>query len=811
MSPTDTSKLTSELKERKEDISNQVEKQKELNKRTLAKFEEGIAELKKVDLHPALGSSNMSKLIDVYHSEANMRDYRSNCMQMEANLTTNMERIAERSRSLKNLIKSHKMKVKEHVSEWVEIESNLCQQFKAVSDNFEASALKFTKEFFNLRERLRATEEDKVDDCLILLGLYDFYVANFTVYEQNFINLEGQVLSLNNDIQKMIRSSIDNETIVKENVKLFEKIEGSIQTLSRNLSKLVKENLGEVEKVFSRMLTPGLMKGAYDDLLVEISRRRETLNKLNEISQTAKHVIEEENKKRSDFLNRNGNILPDKLMNIVPTLKHQIDFRLIINTQELEALPVIEVPRSAEKVTPSPNNKQEPVEPTKMTKLFELFSLSSELTEEVSIEDFEKSASNRPKLVSLLKNLLLANTKFLLRQIAQNYTYYEPSEAKREINRLAKEFDDAKGSYNAEMQNSRLLTENIEALLTDNKRQEEELSGLRSLLFDKERRIEELMDEKEVQDSEHEQEINSRKFTTSNLSSLCEELTKKLDAKQRGMERLIEMLQRYSGITRVHIDLVDDLIAKNDCFGDLNEKIVGIGDRLETVKNLMADRASESLASTLLVPNKLTNYYSSPSNAETESETVDLNNLQDTIETLRIENKEYKLRIDLLEQSLDSKREEVDALRIASKSLEEDLRTSKAFAETVLLKLEANRKNKEEYSFEAGDTLENKTMVFVPFEPGVYVPLVSENSNYVLNQDSRHIRYVLEVDSLPAKYSTVARNNNFIIIAKVSGNTKPSDLAVGGCTFPVEQLAISQLQGLYTFDEANFTLYTLVD
>lgn len=806
-----TSKFISELKEHKEEIITQAEKQKELNRKTLVKFEEGIKELKSTDIHPALKSTTVHKLIDVYHTESKMIEYKDICMQNETTLFNNIEKIAQRAHNLKNLIKTHKNNVKTNVSKWLGLDAELAKQFKSLSESFETYVVKFTKDYINLKDRLKAVSQDKADDYLVLIGLYESYVMNLFQCEQNFSNMESQLLGFNNEIQKMASMGIENEIAIKDNVKMFERIEGMIQPLFRNINKLIKENLPDVEKAFSRLLTPSLMKGAYEELLTEIGKRRATLVRLDEISLITNKLIEEENKRREEFLNKNGNVLSDKLMNIIPTLKHRVDCSVLFNTQELESLPFIDIQNKYKQSDMSKNIQQDSPDSDKMMKVFELFSLSSELTEEISIDDFEKNSNNRPKLVSLLKNLLIANTKFLLRQIAQNYTYYEPNETKKEITRLTKELENTQGNYNEELQNSKLLLENIEALHNDNKRLKQENSEFQQILEQKSQFIETLIEEKEVQESDYEQEINTLRFTTANLSLTCDELQNQLKAKSTSMNELVEIMDKHKNRIKLHRNVVDRIFKTVEDIFISEEKVEVLNHRVDEIKKIILERTTSTLATTLLVPNKLTNFYSSPSNAESEFEAVDLTNLQDTIEALRIENKEYKLRNDLIDQSLDSKKSEIEVLQSANKTLEEELKTSKFFVETVLQKLESNRKNKENTCFELGDSFLDKTLVFIPFEPGIYIPLVKENSNYVLSKNSTQIRYILNMDSLSSKYSSIAKHNNFIIIAKIDGTTKPDSFTIGSTTYEVESLHLGSLQAIYTFDDSDFTLFTLVD
>ena len=809
--PTVTSIVISELKERKEELKTLVDKQKNLNKKAIARFEEGIAEMKLVELHPAFKSHSTQVLMDIYHKEDIMLDYKNKCLSSEKTLIANLENIAEQAHTRKNTIKVHKQRVKNHVSRWSELESTLASQFKSINESFEAYASKFTKEYLNLKNKLKSIKNDDFDECLLLAEHCESYIQNFVVHEQNFSNIESQVLSFNNEVQKMTCFSSDNDSILKQNIKEFETMDRNIKNLSSQLNKLMNEQLPLVEKMFGKLITPSLMKGAYQELLTEISKRRKTLIRLNEVADSVKQLVEEENKRRQDFLTKTGQILPDKLVNIIPTLKHPVDCGLLFNTDELKKLPCIEYASEDHSADDNKGGVGDQQINNKMHKVFELFSLSSELTEEISIEDFEKNANDRSQLLGLVKNLLVSNTKFLLRQVAQNFNDCEPSEAKREIQNLKKELEEIKGHYNSEVQNNKLITENMEALHIDNKQSKTTIADLRKELKQKESYIQELIEDKESLESDHAQEINSLKFTASNLRNLCDELNTKLSEKENYIQDMSSGLNKYKNKFNTLSAKVQTIFSRVLDFKAVAAKLDSMYTKMIEIPALFKQRESQNMSSTLLVPNKVENFTNSPSNAETESDTVDINHLQDTIEALRIENKEHKLRNDLLDQSLESKNSEIEALKHANCNLAEELKSSKAFSESLFSKIEAYRKNRSSCNFELGDESQSTQLIFVPFEPGIYVPLVKENSNYVLDANSRPIKYVLDIETLPPKYSSIAKNNNFIIVASISGATKESHVTINDDAVQVLYLDVAKLDAIYTFDETSFTLFSLVN
>lgn len=129
----------------------------------------------------------------------------------------------------------------------------------------------------------------------------------------------------------------------------------------------------------------------------------------------------------------------------------------------------------------------------------------------------------------------------------------------------------------------------------------------------------------------------------------------------------------------------------------------------------------------------------------------------------------------------------------------------------MLAKLEAGRKSRDSLIIELGCDFTDKSFVFAPYEPGVYVPLVLENSAYIMSSQTSTVRFVLDVDSLPAKYASVAKHNSFIIVARVHNSSATTTLNLSVGTFSVQQLRVAQLLAMYTFDESSFTCFTLVD
>lgn len=99
----------------------------------------------------------------------------------------------------------------------------------------------------------------------------------------------------------------------------------------------------KIEKDFSSLIKPSLLPQAYDDLLKEVSRRRKIFKQLSQIVEDVSSIVNNENQERKSFLTKYGNVLPESFVEIIPHLKENLKCKFVLDLEEMEKLPKIEL------------------------------------------------------------------------------------------------------------------------------------------------------------------------------------------------------------------------------------------------------------------------------------------------------------------------------------------------------------------------------------------------------------------------------------------------------------------------------------
>ena len=798
--------LISDLTDKKEETQEQLNNQRQLNQKTAEKFEEGLRELKKFEIDESFQVNGNRKLIDLYHNESEMRKYHEKCKAVQNSISLKFDSLNDDAKKIKGKIKNQKEKTKSLVKKWSETEKKLEKELKSLNDGFDELLNKFCKDYLSLRENIESIKGEGADKCLVLLGNYEQIASNFYQYDQSFLKLEGQLLLFNNEIQRLTSINIDNENVLKDNVKVFENFETYIHKINANLEKISKEELNKLEKDFSYLLKPSLLKGAYFNLIKEISRRRSVIldvkEKINIIGQT----IVKENKDRSDFLNKNGNILPDKFCHLLPTLKDSLLFEGTFNDDELKKLPMINLQNFEKEnallgVNTKSNTAIDSNEQKNMEKLFGLLNSSAESANKMDISQFEELANSNETLRGFLKNMLIANTKHILRSIGQNCGFLNADENIKQLKEELRQQEESQkilqNEYDNECDNNLKLLEDLKDLrinLDDNKIR---ISTLEELIQEREERIQLLKEEREDIEERYENEISQLKFSKNNMRSVIADYEYKIERKDKIIKEFGKFISK--GIDRMN------LIANR------SNKMLELELKVTEVKTKLEELQSTCSMSTLKdpFPHHIKEGFDSQ-NWDSDIQTKESDGLKNSIENLQIEIKELLLKNDLLNQNTQSKMLEIDSLKAKNEELSQELKESRQFSDNLLNTLEVKKKQSAEISYSLKTDTESVTLLFIPFNKDIYVPLIQENAQFIMDTDDKKLSYVLCLSSLERKHKLILEGNQFIVMARVSSDFKESNIDYSGNEIKIKKVEIESITGIFTFDQDSFNLYNLI-
>lgn len=71
------------------------------NRATLKAYDEGLAELKRYEVHPALKRDGKNNLMDFYYDEAQMNKWRDSCLRSQESLRSKVEKFDKDITSVK--------------------------------------------------------------------------------------------------------------------------------------------------------------------------------------------------------------------------------------------------------------------------------------------------------------------------------------------------------------------------------------------------------------------------------------------------------------------------------------------------------------------------------------------------------------------------------------------------------------------------------------------------------------------------------------------------------------------------------------
>jgi len=330
------------------------------NQGSLQKFEEGINNLSKIELHEALKSEKHKFLIDIYYNTDAMYKWKNSCLESQNTVKNKIEKSGDLIKSIKEKLWSERDKTQQLIKTQIQ---NNHESREVLSQGNEASMASLVKKSFeeyqSLRETLEGYEETKketITNSKWASGDLKEWEEADKMFTKNLEKIDRGLDQINK-----AKMCIEAPLIIfYNNIMRFV---SDLNMLSLEKMKKLNEDVEKLEKDFSYLLNPSHLPGAYNAALVEVSRRREFHTIFDRKYKELKGFVDTELDKRLRFLAQFGKILPS---DFIPQLKNKAPLLVVENADTDADLPAIDGLHTSTATHPS-NPSQPASEPSVKT------------------------------------------------------------------------------------------------------------------------------------------------------------------------------------------------------------------------------------------------------------------------------------------------------------------------------------------------------------------------------------------------------------------------------------------------------------
>ncbi|CDW86141.1 UNKNOWN [Stylonychia lemnae] len=329
-------------------IRTQFGERYEQNKEILKLYEEGLSDLKKYELHPALRKDGKKMLIDVYFEEAQMNKWRDNCIRSNQSVRQKFEKldkdfqqarqkIAEKRQDSTQLLDDSRQK------ELMGKIQAIVQETEPLIMSIISTVLDDLKEFHRYLNELCKSDpqSEKVKQAQLYLQNVDNFKKKIREHENLAQQMEEHCKILDKLVDQVNTLRMKNAQQIALNNQKDSQLRKTLKQIgvSHDVLRIMFDSIARLEKDFSYLKQPSQLPRVYEKALIEIQRRRKFRKTVDSEAERLQKFIQREKEFRNAFLNETGRQLPSDFL---PQLKEPApSLRLEGGTKDYD-LPEIE-------------------------------------------------------------------------------------------------------------------------------------------------------------------------------------------------------------------------------------------------------------------------------------------------------------------------------------------------------------------------------------------------------------------------------------------------------------------------------------
>lgn len=821
--PAVISKLISSAKTQRASLQERFEQISSNSKSTVEKYREAIKTLKNIPLHPNLKKPDAQNLADLYYSNEKLEKWRKTCETLQSSIDRKINNISSGLKTIKDQIVQKNGNVKAFIKQFVSFENESDGAFKEFTSTFEKSLTEFITLYHDFRKKLEKSFEN-IKESFLLLNNQEQYSKKVQEFQDKVVPKLQSQLSI--CIKHLVKASDHfriNLERISENKSVVQSLIDSIGKLSKDMEITKSQDLEKLERDFSLLLRPSLFPAAYFSLLSEISRRRRYFKILREIVEILSDFISEDNNHRRDFLAKYGHVISEPIANIIPSLKEQLNCRLIVNFEEFNKLPQIDLsPASAE----SPdfreeffNSSQGVTDPGRPSALMG----KSETSPAKMLTNELKRAKEDENIIGIIEQLIKKdgpNSRPAEQDLKRIYnerevlTAIEIENLKKELNTYksifsgshkaasAQTYDQLKQSLMADEQSFQKTLQDL--LLSNAKFVLSSVKGLLPMTSSSQTHIKKA----EIEPCNHLTETHLLKEELSAKELLNTELANEI---QNNLET-IEGLRMNLRTAELNVEALQMKVEEIE---QLRQKVQKVKEAVTSLKS-----AHRKLLEDIL------------NEKQSLFQKVKQDTLSTILDPLKIKKEMSKLEMDLLEEELTCTRarlreSEQIALELTTRVDELQNQLSSKVNDFAILKTEAelfeeSSQSRLDHDYariakasDIGKSIDD-LYIFVPFDNGIYVPfafnedLFKEGDSDIPILKTENINSILAIDQLSGPNKKLLSENSFILIARIDWlASTEKELEYKSKTRKVTELVVSEVKAILSIDNSKFAWFNL--
>ncbi|CAD8109085.1 unnamed protein product [Paramecium primaurelia] len=313
-------------KAKKEELTKKQKESLERNLLTVKKFDDSLEQLKKIELHAALQTNSQKYLSDIYYKPESMLKWKNSCLNTQQNLKQKIDKLSQAISKSKQKIKNEKTENMTQCLSSYKANQQQYQQFIQENKSLLQSVVQSTIDEYNtLRQYMIDFSQDINDEPAM------YYLSQFELSQEQIKQFEDAVTHIGDHLEKTKQVFMQFTQLKQQNMSKILKVFQNLRALDKEFEqhnekiRQYDEEVEKMEKDFSYLLNPVLLPQAYQQALIETSRRKEFRDIFDKKIKSLMSLIDQEKDKRKKFLQQYGRILPQdfigQLKNLTPSIQ----------------------------------------------------------------------------------------------------------------------------------------------------------------------------------------------------------------------------------------------------------------------------------------------------------------------------------------------------------------------------------------------------------------------------------------------------------------------------------------------------------
>ncbi|KAM3136644.1 hypothetical protein pb186bvf_011280 [Paramecium bursaria] len=528
---------------RKNDVFKKCKESIDRNSQTVKKFDESLENLKKIELHPSLQTESQKFLSDIYYKPESMHKWKNGCLNTSQAVKSKIEKTSQYLKKLKLRIKDERnTTITNCINSYKQHQNQFSQTIQESKQLIQTVVQSNMDEYNELRKQMVKFSED-VDDCTAIdyLSNFDIGQEQIKAFEDSVSHLGDHLEKVNKSIEIFTKLKINNQNqlqVIFKNMRGYNKeFEGLVEKIKSS-----EEEVDKMEKDFSYLLNPVQLPQAYQQALLETSRRREFRDVFEKKLKTLMGIIDIEKEKRRKFLNIYGRILPSDFFGQLKNLAPQI--------QVLNAFADAELPNIIGLHTDHYKKKVDTSQIDQLKQQIEDLTLQNKQTHQYYQTQKKQGGGlyNDLLLLTAKNSMKLFINRAENKLLAQDIENTKPKENDSKVSNLKQEYNETLVQQKKELEQFKIKTQKLEQDLSLKQTELEKLNQSYVELVNKSEQLssgQQQLQQIQLQLTQGQQQLQSAQ---QQISKLKEELTKYM-SKCENLE--LNLIQKNSEISKL--------------------------------------------------------------------------------------------------------------------------------------------------------------------------------------------------------------------------------------------------------------------